>query len=509
MIDNLYTNNEAREKLMAGIRKCAQAVGSTMGTGGSNAIIEAMENPGHLATNDGATILASIRLSDPIEDTGRKILLEAVSRANKASGDGSSTTTVLTEAILLAGIEFIGKESAMDIKRSLDECIPLLEDALRFQSKEITLDEVHNVATISAEDESIGALIQEIYQQVGKDGIIHWDISKTIQDTYTVGNGITIEGAGYLSPYMCDIDEKTGQFTNVARWKKPYVLLVKQKITSASDFNTIFTALNAKEIKEVVVFCDEIEAPVIPDLIKTRAVRGFKTLVVKMPTLWKDQWYVDLALASGATVIDPNNGATLKTMSLSDLGMFGNIIVGKDDTFIDGVLDMTDHIQSLNEDNTDDSLLRVARLNTKTARLFIGAQSDSALSYKRLKVEDAISASWQAIHGGIVPGGGSAMVVASDFLPDTIGGRILKKALLAPAKQIATNAGHPDMEIGDDYRHGKGYDSKKDQFVDMFEANIVNPTTVEINACKNAISVAATVLTVSSVVLLPRQDETV
>ncbi len=508
MIDNLFIDDEARVKLMSGIRKSAAAVGATMGTSGSNALIEAIENPGYLTTNDGATILGSIRFADPMEDMGRKILYEAVSRANKQSGDGSSTTTVLTEAIIEVGSTYQGKASPMEIKRSLEDCMPLIEQAIKDQAKEITLDDIHNVATISAEDATIGATIQEIYKQIGVDGIIHWDISKTTEDTYKVGSGITIEGAGFISPYMCDIDEKTGQFTNVARWKNPAVLLVKQKINSAADFGTLFQALDAKSIKEIVVFCDEIEAPVISDLIKTRAIRGFKTLVVKMPTLWKDQWYTDLALASGATVIDPNAGVNLSTMNIDCVGKFGNILVSKDDTFIDGMKDLSDYIATLKEENTDDSLLRASRLNTKTARYFIGAPSESALSYKRLKVEDAISATWQALHGGIVPGGGSAMVVASDFLPDTIGGDILRQALCAPATRIAQNTGatlEVPIPVDARYRAGQGLDSRTGTFVDMMENNIVNPTTVEINACKNAISVAATVLTATSVVLLPRE----
>lgn len=508
MIDNLFIDNEARTKLMNGIRKSAAAVGATMGTSGSNALIEAIENPGYLTTNDGATILNSIRFADPMEDMGRKILYEAVSRANKQSGDGSSTTTVLTEAIIEVGLTYQDSCSPMELKRSLEACIPIIEKEIRAQAKEITLEDIHNVATISAEDAIIGATIEEIYKQIGVDGIIHWDISKTTEDTYKIGNGITIDGAGYMSPYMCDIDEKTGQFLNVARWKNPAILLVKQKINTAADFGPLFQALDAKNIKEVVVFCDEIEAPVISDLIKTRAVRGFKTLVIKMPTLWKDQWYDDLAIASGAKIIDPNVGVSLATMTIDCVGKFGNIVVSKDDTFIDGMHDLSDYITKLKDENTDDSLIRASRLNTKTARYFIGAPSESALSYKRLKVEDAISATWQALHGGIVPGGGSAMVVASDFLPDTPGGNILKQALCAPATRIAKNTGSAveiPVALDANYRGGYGLDSRTGKFVDMLEANIVNPTTVEINACKNAISVAATVLTATSVVLLPRE----
>lgn len=455
-----------------------------MGTGGSNALIETIENPQHIATNDGASILAAIRLADPIEEMGRKILLEAVSRANKQSGDGSSTTSVLTAAIIEEGVQHLGQASAMDIKRSLEACIPVIEAAIMAQKRDITVHEVGAVASISAEDESIGALIQEIYEKIGADGIIHWDISKTSEDTYSIGNGITIEGAGFASPYMADMDEKTSQFTNVARWKNPKVLITKQKITSAADFNDLFAAMFNRELKEVVVFCDEYEPMIIPDLIKTRAVRGFKTLLIKMPVLWKDEWYADLAAASGATIIDPAAGIGMKDARIEHLGTFGNIVVDKEDTFIDGIQDLTEHIATIEAEGTDEAQNRAARLNTKTARLYVGAHSDSALSYKRLKVEDAISAAWQALHGGVVIGGGLALSNVGLSLDNPI----LKVALTAPTLQISTNMGSAFTEE------------------DMVAQNVYDPANVVVNAAKNAISVAAAVLTAKSVVLLPREE---
>ena len=250
MKDNIYIKEEARQGIIRGIRKCAEAVGGTMGTGGSNALIECVENPGHFSTNDGVTILEHIYFVDPLEEMGRKILLEAVKRANKQSGDGSSTTTILTAAIIQEGLKYIDKESPMDIKKSLERLLPVIEKSIDSQKREITVDTVSQVASISAEDEQIGNTIQEIYQQIGPDGIIHWDISKTYQDTYTIGSGITIDGAGFASPYMADLDENTGAFQNVARWKNVKVLITKQKITSAAEFNSLFETLFNKEIKE-------------------------------------------------------------------------------------------------------------------------------------------------------------------------------------------------------------------------------------------------------------------
>lgn len=506
MKDNLYTGKEVREKLYAGIKKVSDAVGSTMGTGGSNAVIEAMESPGHYVTNDGYSIANSIRLADPVENMGKNILLEAINRANKASGDGSSTTCVLTSSIIEQGITLLSKASAMDVKNSLEACIPLIEQSLAAQTREITVEEVGKVATVSAEDAQIGATIQEIYEKIGKEGIIHWDISKTYEDHYDIGSGITINGAGFASPYMSDLDEKTGQFLNVALWNNPKILITKQKITSAADFNDLFQALFNKEIKEVVVFCDEYEAPVVGDLIRTRAVRGFKTLLIKMPVLWKDQWYEDLAHVTGATVIDPNAGISFKTLKFEHLGTVEHIKVTKDDTFLDGIADISRHVAVLEEEATDDSKLRASRLNTKTARYYVGAHSDSALAYRRLKVEDAISSAWQALHGGIVAGGGVALNCVAAQMPDTPGGNILKVALVSPMKTIMANVGIKELDLKEKTWH-HGLDTRTGSIVDMFEAGICDPANVVRNACKQAISVAASILTAETMVILPREDK--
>lgn len=503
--DNLYTGKEAREKLIKGIKLCSEAIGATMGTGGSNLLIEAIESPGHLATNDGATGLAAIRLADPIEEMGRKILMEAVARANKANGDGSSTTAVLTSAILEEGMKHLDQHSPMEIKRSLEACIPLIEASINEQKREVTVDNVGTVATISAEDEEIGARIQEIYQQIGKDGIIHWDISKTISDSYTIGHGLTINGAGYYSPYMCDANE-SGQSTNQIRLKDPTVLIVKQKITSAGEFENLAILLNNKSVKDLIVFCDEIEPLIVPDIVKTRAFKGFRIVLVKMPVLWKDQWYADLALASGAKVVDPVAGLPLKDATLAHLGTFGSITITKEDTYIDGIKDLSAHVKELEDSGDEEAKVRASRLNTKTARYFVGAQSDSALSYRRLKVEDAISAAWHALQNGVVAGGGIALLKVAHELPkDDVGAEILGQALLSPLKQILHNAGVEN--IGFDYGKDQGIDTRTGERVDMFAAGIIDPANIVLNAAKNAISVAASILTANTVIVLPREEE--
>lgn len=505
MTDNLYFSEEAREKIMAGIKKCATAVGVTMGTAGQNSIIEAIAQPGFDLTNDGITILESIKLGDPLEELGRKFLVEAVSKANKSSGDGSSTTCVLTAAILEEGMKHLGESNAMEIKRSLEACIPVIEESIKKQAKTVTVDEVWKAASISAEDEEIGKRIGDIYKKIGKDGIINWEAAKVPEDSYEIGTGIKIDDAGYFTPYLCDVDPQTGWFLNEMRLKDVPVLLCAQKITSADVFNGLFSLLHDKGQNEIAIFVDEVTPETVMQLIGTRQQRGFRAALIKMPTLWKDEWWEDLSIASGGQVLSQATGITFKNLEESHLGHFKNIIVKKDSVVVDGTNDLSKHLMALKVEGSDNSLLRVARLNTKTARYFVGGHSESSISYRRRKVEDAINAASEALDGGVVAGGGAALRNATEsFESETIGELILQSALREPMFQIMQNAG---IDGDAPWKDNEGYDSKTGELVNMFDAGIVDPAKVVISAVKAAIGVAAGVLTLGTVVTFPPQEK--
>lgn len=503
--NNLWTGKEAQDKLMRGVDAVADAVKGTLGAAGHNGILETFEHPYTQTTNDGISIARSIMREDPVENMGANIIKEIASRSDKQGGDGTTTATVLAQAILHEGIKYEG--SPMVLKKSLEECLPIIEANIKEQTKTITVDEVGKVAAVSAEDESIGALIQEIYQKIGADGILYPDVSKTFEDHYSIGSGVKIEGAGLASPYMADVDDKSMQPLNAAQVKNASVLVTKQKITNArGDLETIIGQLMGKSVRDLVIFADDMEPTVIPDLVTTRFKSGFRTVVVKLPTLWKDQWFEDIARLTNATVIDPAAGLNFKTMRLAHLGTVGSFLADKNDTFLDATEDISSYIQTLHEDGTDESKIRAARLNTKTARLFVGAPSDAALAYKRLKVEDARNAAYQALHGGIVAGGGVALLNASHVMPDTVGGKILRDALKAPMVQISMNAGHEPWTYWENNGNPSlGFDAKTGNNVDMFEAGICDPATVVMSSVRNAISVAATVLTAKVVVTLVRE----
>ena len=508
--DNLYLGEEAQTKLFAGFFKVSDAVSGTLGCAGYNATLEHVLNPHTFTTNDGVTIAKAIKLVDPVENMGAQLAKEISSKSDKEGGDGTTTSLVLSAAILREALPHLKELSPMELKRQLDECLPIIEKSIDDQKKNITPSEVKAVATISAESEEIGSLIQEIYEHIGKDGILYPDLSNTFETHYTLGKGIQIKDAGLVSPYLADFNAN-GQQLNYAHIKDAYVLITKQKITSGSDLSAFFQKIYRRNdsVKELVVFCDEIEALAIGHIIslKVRDKEPMKVVIVKMPTLWKDWWYEDLAKMTGATIIDPVAGLTYKNASYEHLGHIDSVTVDAKNTYLDGTQDITDYLKELEDKADDESKIRMVRLNTKTARLFVGAKSETELAYKSAKVQDARNAAFLAMKDGIVPGGGVTLRNAANIMPTTIGGKIMGIALRAPIKQIITNAGAKDIYSDNSEPQTKGFNAKNGEFVDMFEAGIVDPAGVTLSSVRNALSVASTLLTSRVVITLPPQEK--
>lgn len=508
MKDTLYTSEQAREKLMSGIKRASEAISITMGTSGANSILEDIRNPGYMVSNDGASILERIHFVDPIEELGRKILLEAVGRSNKANGDGSSTATLLTASILEEGMKHTGEVAPMEIKRSLEECLPIIEKSLKSQRKELVDKEgnidfklLEQTATISAEDETIGKMIAKIYSYIGKDGVINWEASKTTTDSFSIGTGIKIDDATYASRYMCD--SEGDNFTTQATIENPYVLLAYSKITNQNEVEKLLGELVEQQVKDLVIFCNEMDQPILNSFILARAPQnlGIRFLVIRMPVVFNDLWWEDLEKASGGRIISPASGIKMKDVGMQFLGHFGKITVTREDTFIDGINDLSKHLMALKVDGNDEALARVARLNTKTAKYYVGGHSESGLAYRRLKVEDAVNSAWCAMQNGILPGGGVALANVARSLNN----QILKVALEAPLRQIMKNAGvekGTTFPMGDDL----GFNSKTGKIVHMFSEGIVDSYDVVLGAIKSAIGVASGILTCGTVVLLPRQE---
>lgn len=492
---NIFLNKEGTEKVLEGFNLVADAVKLTLGPAGANARLKEDSYPFFSVTNDGKSIGEKIKSDDPQVQMGIDIANEVLQKSDK-DGGATSTSLTLTQAILSEGLKL--EVHPMNIKRSLDECLPIIIKSIDEQKKDITVNEIGKVASVSAEDEKLGAIFQEIYQKIGGDGIIELSTSGLPETYYEITEGVRLRNAGFQYPYMTNDYDASGKARGkYAIYKNPKILITKQKIATITDLDALFTALTQEGTKELVIFADEIDPSFSDALAQTHQMGVFKTLVIKAPTLWKDWIYEDFAEITGATIIDPKAGKTFKNMLLSDLGTCEQLTSSKDETIVRGIQNIKRHIKSLEAQGTEESKLRLSWLQTKTAVLKLGANSESELSYVRLKAEDARNESYLALQDGVVAGGGVALLRASQMFDKdrTIGGEILASALKKPYFQILENAGiDKKTHILDGLNNG--YDVNTGKVVDMVDAGILDSAKVIKNAITNAISVAGTQLTV-------------
>lgn len=463
--------------LAEGIRKATAIVAPTMGPKGTNVEIESKLYPFHLITNDGATILKEIQLADPVEQIGLSHLKEAADRSNNNSGDGSTTTAVLLNAILEEGIK--SGVTGVELKNSLDQCLPIIEQSIHDQTRKITIDDISAVARIAGENEGLAQLLGKIYQEIGNEGIIHLEGSGTYESSFDLIKGIRFVDTGYLSPYMANEGKK-------AIYKNPTILVTKNKIGHIKDIDPILQAIIARGDKSLVIFTDDMDSGVARLLIELQKndKRTIDILIIKAPILWKGYVFEDFAKCVGATIIEDASGTALGTkFNLSWLGSCETLICDKEETTLIGIKNISDHVSDLEKEGSNDSKLRLSWLTTKTAILKLGAKSETELSYLRLKAEDAIFSCRSALKYGVVAGGGVALRNAGRIMPDTSGGNILKVVLEAPIKRICFNAGWEEPQT--------------------FGPEVIDSAAVVLGAIRNALGIASTLLTTSSVITLP------
>lgn len=512
-MNNFRTNihQNALYGISTGVSICADAVKGTMGAKGRNVFIEQEFYPFHIITNDGATIIDNIVLEDPLEKRGHALIKEATDRSNKNAGDGSTTTVVLIDAILKEGMK--KGINTLEIKNSLDECLLLVEKSIDEQKKKITEKEVEQVATIAGESESLGKTLGEIYKLIGRDGIIHLEGSGTYDTSYSFIEGVRFFDTGYLSPFMVHDERavKEGRKETRAVYENPTILVTKRKIQTINDINPLLQTIEERhqkgelKNKDLVIFTDDMDSGVASLMVKAHKEKIFNILIIKAPTLWKNFVFEDFARITGSTIVEDASGITFSNLKLSHLGTCGKIIVDKEETVVIGISDIKDHIAELQAKGDDDSKLRLSWLTTKTAILKLGANSESELSYLRLKAEDAINASRLALQDGVVIGGGIALLNASKNLPDTIGGQILSVALWIPFAQILNNAGSTYSATDPIFGGSIGFNAKTGEVSDMWKSGIVDAAKVTKNAVRNAIGVASTILTGSVAISIPRK----
>lgn len=471
--DNFNSDKEARKKLIAGIKKGYNVLKDAYGPNGSDVVIRTDLYPYNETTNDGKKILDAIQLSDPYEVSGLDYMREVANETDKESGDGRKTSAIGFAGIVIEG-EKVDSELCK-LRTSLQECLPIIIKSIDDQTKQVAIKDISKVAETASESKELGKIFQEIYTKIGRDGIIELDTTPLSKSYFELTNGVRMLGCKWIERYMTNDEER-----KVATFNNPFVLVTTERILSSKSLNNIFIQIARAGTNEIVILCEDIEAQALQDLAfmhigindKGQQIPVFRSLIIKVPTLWKDWIYEDFAKLTGATVVSAKEGKTLGNFQFSWLGQCDKIITDSKETRIIGSKDISVHIEALRNNTDDDSKLRLTRLQTKTAILKLGAESDTELSRLRGKALDGRNSAYLALQGGVVEGAGLSLVKAAKELPDTIGGKILKKALL-----------YPNNILGD----------KK---TDVLDASIVLKTAVT-----HALSVGMTVLTTNTVIL--------
>lgn len=476
--NNILIGKDAILELLKGIKLATQAIRLTYGPAGKNALIQCQDYPGHLVANDAQTIIQAIHSENPLEERGLALLRELSDKANKDSGDGRKTTLIIAEEILEQG--FKSELSGLQLKSELDKLILFIEQKINEQKETITEKEIYKVAIIASESERIGRLLGEIYQTIGRDGIIIPEGSGTYSTTYDIIEGVRFTDTGYLSPYMVH------QSKTQAIYENPIILVTKRKISHLNDINPLLETLNKQGKKDLVIFTDDMDSGVASIMVKAHQDKIMNILIVKAPTLWKQYVFEDFAKVTGSTIVEDATGINFKNLKLEHLGTCAKITVDKDETVIIPSIDYTEHTDYLKSQTDNDSKLRLSWLQTKTCILKLGANSESELAYIRLKTEDAINSSRLALKDGVVRGGGQCLAKIATELPNTKAGDILRNALFSPLLQNLSNMGLQQANFKDD---------------------IIDSAAVIKNAVRNAVALASTVLTCGVVVVTPPPTE--
>ena len=520
MAKQIVYSEEARKKLKAGVDKVADAVKVTLGPKGRNVVLdEGFGSP--TITNDGVTIAKKIEVEDKVENIGAEIIKEIASKTNDAAGDGTTTATVLAQAITTEGLKNVtAGASPLSLKRGLEKAMRNVIDHLQRISRPVsTKEEMQQVATISAEDAELGTLIGEIMEEVGKDGVITVEESQTFGIQKEIVKGLQFD-RGYISPYMISNAERME-----AVLEDPYILITDKKISSIQEILPVLEAISKTGKKELVIIAEDLEGDALATLVVNKLRGIFNTLAIKAPGFGdrKNEMLQDIAVVTGAQVISEEVGLKLENIELGQLGSARRIVATKDDTTIvegKGEKEQIDarvkQIRTQIEENTsefDKEKLqeRLAKLSGGVAVLKVGAASEVEQKARQHKTEDALNATKAAVEEGIVPGGGVALLRAAKMLDESqitdeeerLGYKILKRALEAPIRQIAQNAGKDGSVIASDVaksEEGFGYNAATDTIEDLVAAGVVDPTKVVRIALENAVSASAMLLTTEVVV---------
>ncbi|HSP83680.1 MAG TPA: chaperonin GroEL [Gillisia sp.] len=516
MAKDIKFNLEARDGIKRGVDALANAVKVTLGPKGRNVIIsKSFGAP--TVTKDGVTVAKEIELEDPLENMGAQMVKEVASKTNDLAGDGTTTATVLAQAIVKEGLKNVAAgANPMDLKRGIDKAVHAITANLADQTKEVgnSSEKIKQVASISANnDDVIGELIAEAFQKVGKDGVITVEEAKGTETHVDVVEGMQFD-RGYLSPYFVTNSEKM-----TADLEDPYILLYDKKISSMKDLLPVLEPV-AQSGKPLLIIAEDVDGEALATLVVNKLRGSLKIAAVKAPGFGdrRKAMLEDIATLTGGTVISEERGFSLENATLDMLGTAEKVAIDKDNTtVVNGSGDQKDikervnqikaQIESTTSDYDKEKLQeRLAKLAGGVAVLYVGAASEVEMKEKKDRVDDALNATRAAIEEGIVAGGGVALVRAKAALEnlkgenadEETGIQIVNKAIEAPLRTIVENAGGEGSVVINKVLEGKdnfGYDAKTNTFVDMMTAGIIDPKKVTRIALENAASVAGMILT--------------
>ena len=511
---------DARKSLLEGVNKLADTVKVTLGPKGRNVVLDKSFGA-PLITNDGVTIAKEIELEDKFENMGARLVKEVSTKTNDVAGDGTTTATVLAQSMIKEGVKNVAAGAdPMAIKRGMDKAVNTAVEGLKEISSDVNgKDDIARVASISANNEEIGNLIAEAMEKVSKDGVITIEESKTSNTELNVVEGMQFD-KGYLSPYMVTDTEKMEAVLD-----NPYILLTDKKISNIQEILPLLESL-MQESGKLLIVCDDMEGEALSTLILNKLRGVLNVVAVKAPGFGdkRKAMLQDIATLTGAEVITSDLGLELKDTTIAQLGRAKQVKVQKENTIIvdgagdkqqiaDRVAQIKAQINETKSDYDKEQLQeRLAKIAGGVAVIGVGAATEVEMKDKKLRIEDALSATKAAVEEGIVAGGGTALVNVIPTVEklvntleggEQLGAKIVLKALEEPVRQIAINAGLEPAVIVNKVKNekvGVGFDAAKEEYVDMKKAGIVDPTKVTRSALQNAASIASMVLTTESLV---------
>ena len=520
-------SEEARRAILSGVEQLAKAVKVTLGPSGRNVVLEKKFGSPTI-TKDGVTVAKEIELKDPFENLGAQLVKEVASKTSDVAGDGTTTATIIAEAIYKEGLKQVtAGANPMEVKRGIDKAVYAVVEELRKIAKEVKDNkEIEQVAAISANnDYEIGTKIAEAMDKVGKDGVITVEEAKGIETYVEVVEGMQFD-RGYISPYFVTNPDKME-----AVLEEPYILIHDKKISSIRAILPVLEKV-AQQGKPLLVIAEDVEGEALATLVVNKIRGTLQACAVKAPGYGERRKAMleDIAILTGGRVISEEAGMKLENAQLSDLGRAKRVVVDKDNTTIvegygskDAIKARIQQIKTQIEETKSDYdreklQERLAKLAGGVAVIYVGAATETEMKEKKARIEDALHATKAAVEEGIVPGGGVALLRASRAIDkldvkgdQKVGAEIVKNALVEPLKQIAENAGYEGSLVAEKIRNAEkdtiGFNALTGEYVDMFEAGIIDPLKVERIALQNAASIASLLLTTEALVTEIKEKE--